>query len=96
MVSRVTLNIKDSILTQVDSDKEESGLTRTAVIERILTRHYEEQEEQQRLYDAWFVAEVEKGIKSARERPLVSHEDALKRLHATLERARVQNASEVV
>ena len=32
--------------------------------------------------------EVEEGIKSARERPLISHEDALKRLHATLERAR--------
>jgi hypothetical protein len=94
-LSRITLNIKDSILAQVDSDKEDSGLTRTAVIERILTQHYEEQEEQ-RLYDAWFVTEVEKGIKSARERPLISHEDALKRLHATLERARMQNAAKVV
>ena len=84
----MTLNIKDSILALIDGDKEDSGLTRTAVIERILTRHYEEQEEQQRLYDAWFAAEVEKGIRSARERPLISHEDALKRLHATLERAR--------
>ena len=95
-MSRVTLNIRDSILTQVDNDKEGSGLTRTAVIERILTRHYEEQEEQKRIYDAWFAAEVEKGMKSARERPLISHEDALKRLHATLEKARMQNAAKVV
>jgi hypothetical protein len=95
-LSRVTLNIKDSILAQVDSNKKDSGLTRTAVIERILTQHYEEQEEQQRLYDAWLVAEVEKGMKSARERPLISHEDALKRLHVTLERARMQNAAKVV
>ena len=55
-----------------------------------------EDTEKQRLYDAWFAAEVEKGIKSAREEPLVDHEDVVRQIRSTITKAQEENAAEVV
>ena len=53
-------------------------------------------QEKQRLYDEWFAAEVERGIKSAREEPLVDHEDVVRQIRSVIAKAREENAAEVV
>ena len=56
----------------------------------------DEHRKKQLLYDAWFVAEVERGIKSAREEPLVDHEDVAGQVRSIIAKARGKNAAEVV
>lgn len=96
MSSRVILNLDEELVARLDSEKERTGATRNSIVSRILERYFEERQAKQRLYDAWFTAEVERGIRSAEEEPLIEHEDALKRVRATISKARKQNAAQVV
>jgi len=94
--NRVILNFDGPLLEQIDAEKKRTGATRNGTVVRILEKHFTEQQEKQRLYDEWFMAEVAKGIKSAREEPLVDHEDVVKQVDAIIAKAREKNAAEVV
>jgi predicted transcriptional regulator len=77
-------------------EKKRTGATRNSIISRILERHFTEQQEKQKLYNEWFMAEVEKGFQSAREEPLVDHEEVVSQIHAIITRAQKENAAQVV
>ena len=94
--NRVILNLDEELIACIDSEKERTGATRNSVVARILGRHFEEQQAKRRLHDAWVMAEVERSIKSADEEPLSDHEDALKHIHSIINKARKQNAAQVV
>ena len=96
LTEKITLALEDRLLTYIDSETVNTGATRDRVVSRILENYFKEKQEKQRLYDAWFMAEVEKGLKSAREEPLVEHKDALKRIHSTLNRIKKENAVKMV
>jgi predicted transcriptional regulator len=93
---RVILNLDEQLINHIDTEKERTGATRNSIVSRILEQHFVEQQEKQHLYDAWFVAEVEKGVKSAREEPLVDHEDVVKQISSIITKARKENAVKVV
>ena len=93
---RVILNLDEQLIHCIDAEKDRTGATRNGIVTRILERHFAEQQENQKLYDEWFMAEVAKGIKSAKEEPLVEHEDVVKQIHAIIAEAREENASKVV
>ena len=95
MNGRVILNLDEQLVNCIDNEKNRTGATRNSIVSRILERHFAEQQKKQELYDEWFMAEVAKGIKSAREKPLVSHEDAVKQINATIAKAREENAAQV-
>ena len=96
MNGRVILNLKEQLIHSIDAEKDRTGATRNSVVTRILEGYFAEQQEKQRLYDEWFIAEVAKGIKSAREEPLVEHEDVVRQVHAIITKAREENASHMV
>ena len=93
---RVILNLDEELVACIDSEKERTGATRNSVVSRILGRHFEEQQTKRRLYDTWLMAEIERSIKSADEEPLVEHEDALKQIHSIINKARKQNAAQMI
>ena len=93
---RVILNLDKQLIRRIDMEKDRTGATRNAIVSRILERHFAEQQKQQDLYDEWFMAEVAKGIKSAREEPLIEHEDAVKQIHSIIAKVRKENASHMV
>ena len=96
MNGRVILNLDEQLIHRIDKEKDRFGATRNGIISRILEGHFTEQQEKQKLYDEWFMAEVSKGIKSAREEPLVEHEDVVKQIQAIIAKAKEENASHVV
>ena len=93
---RVILNLDEQLIRCIDIEKDRTGATRNGIVVRILENHFTEQQEKQKLYDEWFIAEVAKGVKSAREEPLVEHEDVVKQIRAIIVEAREKNASHVV
>ena len=93
---RVVLSLDEQLINSIDTEKQRYGTTRNWVITHILEQYFAEHQEKQSLYDAWFVAEVEKGIKSAREEPLVDHEDVARQIRSIIAKAREENAAEVV
>ena len=93
---RVILNLDEQLINCIDTEKDRTGATRNSIVSRILERHYAEQQKKQELYDEWFMAEVAKGIKSAREEPLINHEDAVMQIRAIIAKAREKNAAQVV
>ena len=96
MNNRLILNLNEQLIHCLDAEKDRTGATRNDIVTRILEKHFEEQQEKQKLYNEWFMAEVAKGIKSAREEPLVEHDDVAKQIHAIIAKAREENASHVV
>ena len=96
MSSRVILNLNEQLIHCIDAEKDRTGATRNSIVTRILEGHFVEQREKQRLYDEWFMAEVAKGIKSAREEPLVEHEEVVGQIRAIIVKAREENASHMV
>ncbi|MDR1875531.1 MAG: hypothetical protein LBQ90_11045 [Synergistaceae bacterium] len=96
MSSRVILNLNEQLIHCLDVEKDRTGATRNSIVTRILEKYFTEQQEKQRLYDEWFMAEVEKGIKSAREEPLIEHEEAVNQIHAIIANARKEHAAQVV
>jgi hypothetical protein len=93
---RVILNLDEQLIRYIDAEKDRSGATRNGIVTRILSNYFTEQQEKQRLYDEWFMAEVAKGIKSAREEPLIDHEDVVKQVHVIIAKAREENATQMV
>jgi predicted transcriptional regulator len=93
---RVILNLDEQLISHIDAEKERTGATRNSIVSRILEQHFAERQETRRLYDAWFMAEVVKGVRSAREEPLVNHEDVVKQIRSIITRTREKNAVEVV
>ena len=93
---RVILNLDKQLIHCIDIEKDRTGATRNSIVSRILERHFAEQQKKQELYDEWFMAEVAKGIKSAREEPLVNHEDVVKQIDAIIAKARKENATQMV
>ena len=96
MSGRVILNLDEYLIHRIDMEKDRIGATRNGIITRILERHFTEQQEEQELYNEWFTAEVVKGIKSAREEPLVEHEEVVRQINAIITKAREENAAHVV
>ena len=96
MSNRVILNFNDTLLEQLDAEKERTGATRNGTVIRILEKHFEEQQEKQRLYDEWFIAEVKRGLHSLETEPLHDHEDVMREVHELLETKRMNHASKVV
>ena len=94
--NRVILNLDGSLLEQIDAEKERTGATRNGTVVRILERHFTEQQEKQRLYDEWFIAEVKRGLHSLETEPLYDHEDVMREVHELLETKRMNHASKVV
>jgi predicted transcriptional regulator len=92
----VILNLDEQLIHCIDAEKDRTGATRNGLVTRILQTYFAEKQEKQKLYDEWFMAEVGKGIKSAREEPLVEHEDVVKQIHGIIAKAREENASNVV
>jgi hypothetical protein len=92
----VILNLNEQLIHCLDVEKDRTGATRNSIVTRILEKYFTEQQEKQRLYDEWFMAEVEKGIKSAREEPLIEHEEAVNQIHAIIANARKEHAAQVV
>ena len=90
---RVILNLDEQLIHCIDQEKNRTGATRNGIVTRILERHFAEEEEKQKLYKEWFMAEVAKGVKSAREEPLVEHEDVVKQIRNIIAKAREENAS---
>jgi len=93
---RVILNLDEQLIHYIDTEKDRSGATRNGIVTRILEKHFAEQQKQQDLYNEWFMAEVVKGIKSAREEPLIDHEDVVQQIHDIIADARKENAAQVV
>ena len=96
MSNQVILNFDDPLLAQIDAEKERTGATRNGTVIRILEKHFTEQQERQRLYDEWFIAEVKRGLHSLETEPLHDHEDVMREIHELLETKRVNHASKVV
>ena len=96
MSSRVILNLDEQLIHSIDSEKDRTGASRNGLVTRILEKYFAEQQEKQKLYDEWFMAEVAKGIKSAREEPQVEHEDVVRQVRTIIAKAREENASGVV
>ena len=96
MSGRVILNLNEELLQRIDTEKDLRGATRNGIITRILEAYFIEQQEMRELYHEWFMAEVSKGIKSAREEPLVDHEDVIKQVRALIAGTREKNANHVV
>ena len=96
MSSRVILNLDEELIHFIDMEKDRIGATRTGIVTRILERHFSERREEQRLYNEWFAAEVAKGMKSAREEPLVGHEEVVRQIDSIIAKAREENAADVV
>ena len=94
--NRVILNFDDPLLVQIDAEKERTGATRNGTVIRILEKHFTEQQEKQRLYDEWFIAEVKRGLYSLETEPLHDHEDVMREIHELLETKRMNHASQVV
>jgi hypothetical protein len=78
------LNLNEHLIHSIDAEKDRTGATRNGIVTRILERHFEEQQEKQKLYNEWFMAEVAKSVRSAREEPLIEHEDAVEQIHAII------------
>ena len=93
---RVILNLSEHLIECIEAEKERTGAARNNIVSRILESYFSEQREKQRLYDEWFMAEVEKGIKSAREEPLVEHEEVVGQIRGIIAKAREENASNLV
>lgn len=96
LANRVILNFDSPLLEQIDAEKERTGATRNGTVVRILEKHFAEQQEKQRLYDEWFIAEVKRGLHSLETEPLHDHEDVMREVHELLEAKRMKHASEVV
>ena len=96
MNGRVILNLNEQLIQCIDLEKDRIGATRDSIVTRILEKHFAKQQEKQKIYDEWFMAEVAKGVKSAREEPLAEHEDVVKQINAIIAEAREVNASHVV
>lgn len=97
MSSKVLLTFSDDLKQRIDEDKAAAGASRSGVVMRILERHYREEDERRRLYDAWFAAEVERGLASLRDAPLHDHEDVMREIDALLEgKKRADDAPEMV
>ena len=92
----VLLNLDEQLINSIESERERYGGTINEVITNILEQYFDEYQEKQSLYDAWFVAEVERGVKSAREEPLVDHRDVVRQVRSIIAEAREKNAAEVV
>jgi predicted transcriptional regulator len=80
----------------INTEKDRTGATRNNIVSRILENHFAEQQKKQELYDEWFLAEVAKSMKSAKEEPLVDHEDVVKQVDAIIAKSRENNAAQVV
>ena len=93
---RVILNLNEQLIHCIDEEKERTGATRNGIVARILENHFAEQQEKQRLYNEWFMAEVAKGIKSARQEPLVEHREVVAQIRGIIAKAREENASDMV
>jgi predicted transcriptional regulator len=52
--------------------------------------------DEQLVQNECFMAEVEKGIRSAREEPLVDHEEVVRQIHAIIAKAQKENAAQMV
>ncbi|MCL1875821.1 MAG: hypothetical protein FWF87_06140 [Synergistaceae bacterium] len=96
MSGRVILNLNEQLIQCIDTERNRIGATRNGIVARILEKYFVEKQEKQELYDVWFMAEVEKSIKSAGEQPLVDHEDVVKQVHNIITEARERNAAKVV
>ena len=96
MSGRVILNLSEELVQRIDNEKDRRGATRNGIITRILEGYFIEQQEMSELYNEWFMAEVSKGIKSAREEPLVDHEDVVKQVRELIAGTREKNADKVV
>ena len=79
--SRVILNLNESLLGQIDKEKDSAGATRNGTITRILEKYFTERKEKQQLYDEWFIAEVRRGLHSLEMEPLHDHEDVMNEAH---------------
>jgi hypothetical protein len=93
---RVILNLDEQLIHCIDTEKERTGATRNSIVSRILETHFAEQQKKQELYNEWFFAEVAKGIKSAREEPLVNHEDVVEQTNSIIANTRKRDADQVV
>ena len=96
MSSRVILNLDTQLLNQIDAEKERTGATRNGTVVKILTKHFEEQQEEQRLYDEWFIAEVKRGLHSLNTEPLHDHEDVMNEVQELLNTKRIDHAHKMV
>ena len=96
MSSRVILNIDDSLLRRIDAEKERAGATRNGTVIRILEKHFTERQEERRLYNEWFIAEVKRGLRSLETEPLHDHEDVMREVHELLETKRLSHAPKMV
>jgi len=93
---RVILSLNEHLIDCIEAEKERTGATRNSIVSRILEGYFSEQQAKKRLYNEWFMTEVEKGIKSAREEPLVEHEEVASQIHEIIAKAREENASRMV
>ena len=94
--NRIILNFDNTLLEQIDAEKERFGATRNGTVVRILEKHFAEQQEKRQLYDEWFIAEVKRGLRSLDTEPLHDHEDVMREVHELLETKRMNHASKVV
>ena len=94
--NQLILNIDGSLLEHIDAEKERTGATRNGTVIRILEKHFSEQQEEQRLYDEWFIAEVKRGLRSLETEPLHDHEDVMREAHELLETKRMNHATKMV
>jgi metal-responsive CopG/Arc/MetJ family transcriptional regulator len=92
----VILSISKPLLGEIDAEKERTGSTRTATVTKILEKYFTERQERQKLYDEWFIAEVNRGLHSLKTEPLHDHEDVMREVHELLEAKRLSHASKVV
>ena len=84
MNGRVILNLDEKLISYIDEEKDRVGATRNGIVTHILEVYFAEQKQKQKLYNEWFMAEVAKGIKSAREEPLVDHEDVVNQIQGII------------
>ena len=96
MSNRVILNFDEALLAKLEGEQRRSGATRNGAVVRILEGYFEEQEEKKRLYDEWFMAEVERGLESAENEPLHDHADIMREIDDLIEAKRPRDASQVV
>ena len=96
MSTRVILNFDEELLTKIDMEKKRSGATRNGAVVHILERYFEDQEEEKRLYEEWFIAKINRGLESARSEPLIEHDDVMRGIEALIESKRPRDASQVV